>query len=93
MKTEDTKRYTIVLSAAHQDKLAAVAKQFKISQGEVIEELLDHAAGLESMAERFTARREEKVAGRTSKKELLGKLKSLPAEELAALLAQTGVKA
>ncbi|MDR9847040.1 hypothetical protein [Herbaspirillum huttiense] len=93
MSEQKKSRYTIEISPEHQAKLAATAKQHKLSQGEVIEvllELIDPAVHDPALAKR----REEKVVERTAKraaeapkKEVLAKFKSLSPEQQAALLA------
>ena len=65
MSKEDESRFTITLSKAHRAKLAAKAKQFHISQGEVIEVMLDADDGV-ALDDLFRAKRIEKVNGRTS---------------------------
>ena len=58
-------RFTITLSNDHRADLAARAKKYRISQGEVIEVMLDAPPGADLDA-LFRAKRVEKVNGRTS---------------------------
>ena len=63
----DTKRFTVAISAGHQHRLAELAKQYQISQGEVVEVLLDAIGFSESdTVEAFKNRRKQKVESRTS---------------------------
>lgn len=80
-------RFSISLPESHQARLGEIAKQYRITQGEVIETLLefaDHAA----LALRYQAVREEKVAARRPKKDLLKQLNGLTSEQLERLLKQ-----
>lgn len=85
-----TDRYTVVLPVQYKEKITTLAKQHKISQGEVLEVLLDKMEP-DMLGHHFDAKREAKVAHRaensTVRKQLLTKIKNLPPEELAKLLA------
>lgn len=78
---DEVTRYTIKMSNKHQRELAALAKSHKLSQTEILEALIDHA-DMGKMGPIFTKMREDKVAGRASKKELLKKLSRLDPEQL-----------
>lgn len=63
----DTKRFTVAISAGHQDRLAAMAKEYQLSQGEVIEVLLDTIGfSVHETVLAFKSRRQRKVDSRTS---------------------------
>ncbi len=67
MQQQDTKRFTVKVGEDYQSRLAALAKEFKLSQGEVIETLLDCVGMQENAVKRELAdRREQKVNSRTS---------------------------
>jgi len=91
MQDEDqTARFTITTSKPHQRNLAELAKKYKISQGEVVEVMLDNA-DMNEMDTYFTRRREEKVDMRGGvDKALLAKLKSLTPEQREWLEKMTG---
>lgn len=82
---KDIKRFTVVCDEQHQDALAVLAKRYKITQGEVIEVMLDHM-NEEDFAAHFEARRNEKVAARKSKSALMERLSGLSAEQVQKLL-------
>jgi len=84
---EKGKRYAIVVEQTVQEKLAKIAKTYKISQGAVVETLMD-SADMSKLEEAFKARREAKVAGRTGKTAILKRLSKLTPEQLEALAAQ-----
>lgn len=65
MSNQKIKRFTIQISEAHADELAVLAKRYKLSQGEIIEVLLDNL-NPRTVGESATRRREEKVNARTS---------------------------
>jgi len=80
---ENIARFTITVSKPHQRTLAELAKQYKISQGEVVEVFLD-SADMEEFATYFTRKRDEKVDMRAgADKALLSKLKKLTPAQLA----------
>lgn len=79
-------RYSIDISLDHRERLAALAKEFKINQGEAIEVLLD-TMDKEALTPHFQAKRAAKIATRQPKTALLQRLKALPANQLEAVLA------
>lgn len=81
---DEISRYTIILPNDHQARLAVMAKTYKLSQGEILEGLIEHA-DMEKLGPIFAKMREDKVAGRQSKKELLKRLSKLDPEQLKAL--------
>ena len=93
MSNSEKVAYTIKTDAEHQRKLSSLAKDYKITQGEVIEVMLDNL-DVETMSEAFKRRREDKVAIRAAAKSLtdkptialLKKLQSLTPEQQADLL-------
>jgi len=83
----ETVRYTIETTPDERDDLAVIAKQYKLSQGEIIGCLLRHF-DREAMAPVFTAQREAKVAVREDNKKikkLVNSLRSLDPEQIAEL--------
>lgn len=77
-------RYTMILPREHKDKIAAVAKSFKISQGEVVEVLLEEME-VSMLRSRFEAKRNAKRSNKSSRREILEKMKGLTPEELKAV--------
>lgn len=81
-------RQMFIISTAHKEKLKQLAKSYKLTQGEIIEILLDHV-DLSVMEARFEARRAEKVATRRARKPDLLRLirsdESLSPEKRAAI--------
>lgn len=77
-------RFSIDLNERHRDALAAIAKSYKITQGEVIEVLLDRAdtTGDHLLGAALMAKRTSKVARRAPKKELYKQFKNLTPEQL-----------
>jgi hypothetical protein len=90
--TEDTetkeaeKRYSIIVGKEVQERLASIAKEYKISQTDVVLTLVENT-DLEAMAPKFKAKREDKVKSRGSKSAVLERLKGLSPEQLEKLLA------
>jgi len=84
----DTVRYTIEVATDVREALIAVSKEFKLTQGEIIDELLNHL-DREKMIPIFIARRQAKVSAREDKKEdkkkLTNLLRSLTPEQIAEL--------
>lgn len=62
------------------DKIAAYAKQHLLTQGEVIEVLLDTVYDEHFLLEGLDKRREQKVAARTSIRSIIQRTKGKPAE-------------
>lgn len=87
---EKGKRYAIVVEQLVQTKLAALAKQHKISQGAVVEELMGLVSP-EMLEKALVARRESKVSNRSGKSAILKKLSKLTPEQLEMLAAQMKV--
>jgi uncharacterized protein (DUF885 family) len=95
MTTENTNdsvhRFTVVSDKEHKAKLDVIAKQYKITQGEVIEVMLDNG-DFDQLDPFLQAKRAAKVSGREklseTKSKLLDKLKDLSPEALERLLAQ-----
>lgn len=81
----EPKRTAIVLDTKIQDRVATLAKEHKINQGQVIDVMLDLLGDKPEFVEALKAKRDEKIGGRTSKTSLLKKLSKLSAEELEAL--------
>ncbi|MFT4064301.1 hypothetical protein [Paraburkholderia sp.] len=83
-EVEKESRYTVTVNKLAQSRLASIAKQFKISQGAVMEVLIENA-DISALEEQFRARREQKVQSRGTKSRMLEKLKSLTPEQRAYL--------
>lgn len=80
-------RYTLILANGHKEKLKLLAKQFRLTQGSIIEAFLDNV-DLERMTSIFKAK-ETKGGGRKSnqpvtQRSLIEMLKGMTAEQLAA---------
>lgn len=86
MPSENAKdvRYSLILDASTRSALAAVAKTYKITQGEVIQGLLSNMNPV-VMTPIFEKLREAKIAARAPKKDLLARLKSLTPEQIEAI--------
>jgi Spy/CpxP family protein refolding chaperone len=84
MEPDKQTRYTVVVGKLAQARLASIAKQFKISQGAVMEVMIENV-DVQALEDQFKARREQKVQSRGSKTELLEKIKKLTPEQRAYL--------
>lgn len=76
------KRTAIVLEADIQEKVATIAKTHKLSQGVVIQTMIDMVGNTPEFEAALKAKREDKVSNRTGKTAILKKLSKLSAEEL-----------
>lgn len=76
------KRTAIVLEADIQEKVATIAKTHKLSQGIVIQTMMDMVGNTPEFEAALKAKREDKVSNRTGKTAILKKLSKLSAEEL-----------
>jgi hypothetical protein len=85
--TADTKRYTLIIGAEQQQKLAAMAKDNGISQADVIEVLVEQADEAK-LKKAFATKKESKVETRGRKKDLTKMIEALSPEERAALMAK-----
>lgn len=83
---EPRPRFSIDLNEPQRAALNALAKEHKITQGEVVEVLLDRAVLDNGLSAALTARREAKVARRAPKKELYKQFKNLTPDQLQAAL-------
>ena len=85
-------RYTLILPTQYKDKLHALSKEFKITQGEVLETMLDNVGA--DIKDKFVLRRVAKLETRkknkpvkvSPKKELMEKLKGMSEDQIAKLL-------
>ena len=84
-------RYTLILDEKAKDKLLNVAKTYRITQGEVLEVLLNQL-NLGLMGQHFEAKRLAKDDGKTSKTELSKMMRDATPEQLAAIQAILGGK-
>lgn len=81
----DSVRYSIIVSPDRQERLADVAKQFHLSQGDVIEVLIDHM-NEQTLQQALVAKRDSKVERRGRKKDIDKAIERMTAEERQALL-------
>jgi hypothetical protein len=84
-------RYTLILPEVYKAKIETIAKQYKLTQGQVIEVMLDQMLDENEIAPFFIARAETKTDGRskgTPKKKILESMKDLSSEQLAIIEAQ-----
>lgn len=91
--TGKTTRYTIDLDPTARERLHRLAKAYQLTQGEVIEVLVEDIDMPEpdTVFDRLLkSKRQEKLAQRAATRETLAKLKSLPPEEVAAILERAG---
>lgn len=97
--SEDTQqaanRHMISLSDTHKAKLKKLAKHFALTQGEVVEVMLDNL-DLSRMSQHFEACRNSKISSRTSAASLATRIKAkelTPAQKAAieAILAGTAI--
>jgi hypothetical protein len=79
------KRAAIVLEQDIQEKVATIAKTYKLSQGQVIQTMIDMVGTTPEFDAALKAKRTEKVSNRTGKTAILKRLSKLSAEELEAL--------
>jgi len=93
--TTKTTRYTIDLDPVARDRLHRLAKAYQLTQGEVIEVLVEDIDMPEpdTLFDRLLkSKRQEKLAQRAAARETLAKLKNLPPDELAAILERAGAQ-
>ncbi len=77
MSNENEKRVTITLSDPHYHKLLnRWAKDHKLTQGEVIEVMLDNVLDEHKLEHAMDERRKSKVAGRTSIRAMIERQKN-----------------
>lgn len=81
------KRNAIVLDADIQEKVATIARDHKLSQGIVIQTMIDMVGDTPEFTAALKTKRENKVNNRTGKTAILKKLSRLSAEELEVLAA------
>lgn len=87
MSKDNEKRATITFTdEKYLGRIAEWAKAHKLTQGEVIEVLLDNVYDVDEMAVRMDERREAKVAGRTSIRAMIQKTKGMSPEERKAIM-------
>ena len=78
-------RHTLILSEAHKKQLKELSKTAGITQGDLIEVLIDFAVA-NDLSEAFETKRNSRSDGRTTlKSALTKKLKDLSPEQLAAI--------
>jgi len=85
-KEKGMSRYTLILSEAHREKLKKVAKTYNITQGEVVEVLLDQM-NLGLLGGHLEAKRKSKTSDRVSQRTVIEELKGLTPEQLMAVKA------
>lgn len=74
-------RYTMILPKVHKDKIETVAKTYKITQGEVIEVLLDQMS-VSLLGTHFEAKKESKGSNKSSKRSVIEAMKGLTKQQL-----------
>lgn len=84
MENNEMRRYSLEMSDKNQRVLAKIAKDYKISQSEVLEALTENI-DMNKMEPVFIKIREDKVAGRTQKKEFAKKLAKLDPSQIQAI--------
>lgn len=76
-------RRTLIIEPTTKDAIKALAKRFKLTQGEIIDVLVAHAdIDAIERAGHFRAKRESRSDGRSSPQRLVNQLKNLPPEQL-----------
>lgn len=85
-KEKGITRYTLILPQLHKIKIETIAKTYKISQGAVIEVLLDNM-DVEKLTSAFEAKNEDKGSRKGSKRQIIEKMKDLKPEQLAEIAA------
>lgn len=87
------KRVTIAYSdVSYHERIAALAKEYKLSQGEVIEVLLDTVYDNFTFTEALILKREKKVGSRTSIRAIIQRTKGMPGEQRKQALEKAGLK-
>lgn len=81
------KRNAIVLDGAIQERVARLARDAKLTQGVVINAMMDLLEGTPQFEDKLKELRESKLGSRTGKTAILKKLSKLSAEELEKLAA------
>ena len=77
-------RHMVILSPEHREILKTEAKKVKLTQGELLEVLLDNA-DFTALAGKLKEKKEGKTAGKLTKNDLLKRMKGLTPEQLAAI--------
>lgn len=73
-------RSTMIVPQQHKDKVVSVAKTFKITQGEVIEVLLDQM-DVVSLRPHFEGKRKSKCSTKSSSRHIIDEIKGLTCQE------------
>jgi hypothetical protein len=78
-------RYTMIIPKTSKEKLEEIAKSYKITQGEVVEVLIDQAEseGSASLGAAFIAKKSSKVKVKSSKRGIIEEMKGLTPAQLA----------
>ena len=90
-KSRGLTRYTLILPETHKTAIETLAKKYKLSQGQIVEVLLEQMVDEDRLAPFFRHKAETKTDGRSKKhpkRELLKDMKDLTLEQLAQLAAQ-----
>ena len=82
----EAKRAAIVLEAEIQERVAKMARLYKLSQGQIILTLLELCEGTERFEKAIQDRREAKTSSRVGKTAMLKQLSKLSAEQLDELM-------
>jgi hypothetical protein len=90
MTAKQPKRNAIILDEAIQQRVAALAKEHQLNQGEAIEVMMDMLQGKPEFNAAMKAKRDDKVNSRTGKTAILKRLSKLTPEQLNHLAASLG---
>lgn len=83
-KEKDMTRYTLILPKPHKEKIEKLAKVYHISQGAVIEVLLDNMDDV-ALTKHFETRRQAKGTHKGSRRQIIEAMKNLTPDQLKAL--------
>lgn len=81
---EGAARFTVILSKELKAKVEGFHDTYKISQGAVIEVLLENM-DMNVLGKHFEARQHNKVSKRGSKRQIIEKMKGMTPDQLAAI--------
>lgn len=77
-------RHMVILPVEYKERLKSIAKKYKVTQGEVVEEMLNIFDKTE-LPNVLEERRAAKTSGRTTKTELLKRMKGLSQDQIEAI--------
>lgn len=80
--SKQEKRVTVTYTdVSYHERISELAREHKISQGEVIEVLLDGVHDIDHLFNELSAKRTAKVAGRTSIRAIIQRTKGMNADQ------------